>query len=224
MMPLESQLKKSGFDCLNIKYPSRNHPIEELADIVAEKMENEPAYKTASKTHFVGHSMGGLLSRYIIARHRPPNLGSVVMMGTPNQGSEVADFLADNKYLAPAFHTIFGPASHQLRTSHAHIDDGKVDYDLGIIASDISINPLGKKIFDGANDTLVAVEKTNLEGRKGHIVMPSTHTIMMWDPRIQKQVLHFLEKGDFDYNDKTIRPVPEQQDPITSTHDHSPEP
>ena len=36
---------------------------------------------------------GGLLARVYLASHRPARLGRVVMLGTPNQGSEIADLL-----------------------------------------------------------------------------------------------------------------------------------
>src|SRR5207244_5815713 len=62
--------------------------------------------------HFVGHSMGGLLARVYIARYQPKRLGRVVMLGTPNGGSEIADRL---KHIG-AYRAWFGPAGQQLVT------------------------------------------------------------------------------------------------------------
>ena len=50
--------------------------------------------------------MGGLVIRALLNRYRPDNLGRVVQIGTPNHGSEVADFLK-NDWLYRLF---FGPA------------------------------------------------------------------------------------------------------------------
>ncbi len=50
----------------------------------------------ARAIHFVTHSMGGVLVRYYVSRHRPENLGRVVMLSPPNRGREAADHLRDS--------------------------------------------------------------------------------------------------------------------------------
>ena len=83
--------------------------------------------------HVVAHSMGGLLARAYLARHRPARLGRVVMLGTPNGGSEVADLLRG----WPLYRLVFGPAGQQLVTAQAEAlraAFGAVDYELGSLA------------------------------------------------------------------------------------------
>src|SRR5690606_16990726 len=146
---LEKRLRREGYDaCINIQYPSNKYDLNDLCELVHERLINDPNYTDAGRVDFVTHSMGGLLARYIITRHHPKNLGSVVMLGTPNHGSEMADFLSGNKVLSRPFRWLFGPASSQLRTNIAHFETMRetevIDYPLGIIASNISLNPFGK--------------------------------------------------------------------------------
>lgn len=202
MLVLKNRLNNEGYDCINIKYPSTDHPIDELSGMIHQRLANNEKYTKADKVHFVGHSMGGLVTRHIMAQNRPENLGSVVMMGTPNKGSEMADFAARHKFLTKAFNFIFGPAGHQLRTNYKHFDNEVIDYPLGIIASNISLNPIANRVFRGSNDSLVSVENTKLEGMDDHIIIPSTHITMPFDPRIVNQVTTFLKYGAFDHGYK----------------------
>ena len=152
--------------------------------------------------NFVTHSMGGLITRYYIAKHTPDNLGKVVMLGPPNTGSEFADWLTETKILAPVFAAIFGPASAQLTTHYEHID-GDITYPLGVIAGNVSINPLAPWVLDGfgAHDGIVPVERTKIEGMTDHIVMSATHSFMMFNPKVMQQALNFLQNSAFDHEE-----------------------
>ena len=90
--------------------------------------------------------MGGLVIRQLIAKHRPANLGSVVMLGTPNNGSEMADWL-HKKWV---YKKIFGNASGQELTTTACTAFNKTlprsDYDLGVIAGNTRIADIFNKL------------------------------------------------------------------------------
>ncbi len=81
---------------------------------------------------FISSRTLGLLARLYIANHRPARLARVVMLGTPNGGSEVADLL---RRLA-LYRMIYGPAGQQLTTDqHVAITSlPPPDYAVGIIA------------------------------------------------------------------------------------------
>ena len=200
MLPMLLYLKKNGYDGANILYPSRKKTLEDLTDFVEEKLRAHPGYSDDNPLHFVTHSMGSLIARYYIATRKPKNLGKVVMLGPPNTGSEFADFATDNKILAPLYRKIYGPASAQLTTTYKHIDD-EITYPLGIIAGNRSINPLAllalPKKRVGPHDGMVPVERTKLSGMRDHIVMPSTHTFMMYNPKVMQQVRYFFENEKF---------------------------
>ena len=196
MLPLCLYLRKHGFDAISILYPSRKQDLENLTDFVDEKIKEAGDYAPDKTLHFVTHSMGSLIARYYIATRRPKNLGKVVMLGPPNTGSEFADFLRDHKALGPVFKKVFGPAGQQLATDYEHIIHD-IDYPLGVIAGNRSINPLAPWVLPGEHDGIVPVERTKIEGMSDHIVMKATHSLMMFNPAVMKQVLNFLKNEKF---------------------------
>ena len=198
MSMINSRFKKRGYATLNILYPSREQPIEALSDFVHQKIISCPDYSPQSKLNFVTHSMGGLITRYYIAQQKPENLGKVVMLSPPNTGSEFADWLSETEVLAPLFKAFFGPAATQLRTDYTHIDT-QINYPLGIIAGSLSINPLAPWVLEGEHDGIVPVERTKIEGMSDHIVIPTTHSFMMFNNEVIDQALYFFEHGRFDH-------------------------
>ena len=107
--------------------------------------------------------MGGLLARVYLARYRPQRLGRVVMLGTPNGGSEIADRLKDFS----AYRAFFGPAGQQLGTLRDAAIDAilpSVDYSVGIIAGNRSIYPITSFVLPKPHDGRVSVENTGIDG------------------------------------------------------------
>jgi len=200
MMPMSLYLENAGYQTLNIHYPSRKKNLEDLSAFIHEKITASPYYAEAPQIHFVTHSMGSLIARYYIEIYKPDRLGKVVMLGPPNTGSEFADWLSETKVLAPLFERIYGPAGPQLKTTHKHID-GVVTYPIGVIAGNFSINPLAPWVLPGESDGIVPVERTKIEGMTDHIVVSSTHTFMMFNPSVMKQVLTFIKTGRFQHSD-----------------------
>lgn len=193
---LEAALQAEGYRTLNLDYPARSQCI---ADIVALMREPVTSFceDLDGRLHFVTHSMGGLVARAYINRHRPERLGHIVMLAPPNEGSEIADTLGNNLL----FRAFFGPAGSELGTVRPDALCeilGDVDYPLGVIAGDRSFYPIGSLMLPGANDGRVSVERTKVAGMADHITIHATHPLIMRNREAIAQTLHFLKHGRFD--------------------------
>jgi pimeloyl-ACP methyl ester carboxylesterase len=201
MNRMEKSLRSAGYRVQNVEYPSTDRTIEELAE------EAIPAglqgCGDAETVHFVTHSMGGILVRQYLQVNDIDRLGRVVMLGPPNQGSEVID-LYDGW---AAFEWFSGPAGLQLGTGEASVPRslGPAHFDLGVIAGNHTINPILSQTLPGADDGKVSVESTRVEGMDDHLEMPVTHVFMMRNREVIAQVLHFLAQGRFDRGDAAER-------------------
>jgi pimeloyl-ACP methyl ester carboxylesterase len=198
---MERALRQDGYLTLNLDYPGRQQDLKSLAEGLQEQVA-EFARGFEGRLHFVTHSMGGLVSRALINQKRPPNLGHVVAIAPPNGGSEVADFLRDSKL----YTHFFGPAGAELTTKRS--DElrallGKVDYPLGVIAGDRTIDPIASfLILPRPNDGRVSVAQTRVEGMADHIVVPASHALIMNHPTVIRQTLNFLKDGRFEKSDE----------------------
>ena len=195
MGPMERALTASGYHVLNVDYPSRTASIEKLSEETIGRVVADCQKDGATKIHFVTHSLGGILVRSYLSRHTIPNLGRVVMLGPPNQGSEVVDKLGSWW----VFKKLNGPAGNELGTGKDSTPNklGPASFCVGVIAGDHSINWINSLLIPGRDDGKVSVERTKLAGMTDHIVLHITHPFLMRNRTVIRQTIQFLRTSQF---------------------------
>jgi triacylglycerol lipase len=193
---MEQALQDEGYSTANIDYPSRDFEIAELASIAVEEgLAACRAGDDIQKIHFVTHSLGGILVRQYLSTGSIDELGRVVMLGPPNQGSIAADDLDG----IPGFDWLNGPAGRQLGKGEDSVplSLGPADFELGIIAGNRTIDPITSAVLDNPDDGRVSVEDTRLEGMDDFVVVEHSHAFMMRMRTPIELTKTFLKTGRF---------------------------
>lgn len=192
MRPIAKQLSEHGYRIANIDYPSRHQPISTLASKAIQK--GISRCSNAPTIHFVTHSLGGILVREYLQENTIKNLGHVVMLGPPNQGSPVVDAYSN----WPFAERIGGSAFLALSPTDGEVMDlGGVNFSLGVIAGKRTMNPILSSIIDGPDDGKVQVDDTRVQGMQDHRVIAVSHPMMMRNTKVQQHVVCYLASGHF---------------------------
>jgi pimeloyl-ACP methyl ester carboxylesterase len=194
MRPLARALDDAGYRVHNLDYPSTSATPEQLVEVLHGEISSCCAW--SARVSFVTHSLGGVMVRAYLAAHPMPQLGRVVMLAPPNHGSEYVDVAGE----WTIFRAVLGPTAAQLGTTPTSLPNRlpRADYDVGVIAGNGSINPLGRAFIPGANDGTVSVASTQLAGMRDFIEMPVSHTFIMRNPEVARQTIVFLRAGHFE--------------------------
>jgi pimeloyl-ACP methyl ester carboxylesterase len=177
MWVLGRRLEADGYRVVNFGYRSTRGSVAELGA----RLGRRAAERTggAPRVHFVGHSLGTVIIRSMLAQAPPERVGRVVMMAPPNQGAASAD------RWAPVLGGVMPPI-RELRTtpeSPARTLALPEGVEVGIIA--------------GSRDRKVRLGETRLDGARDHVVIPSFHSWMMNRSDVHRLIATFLRHGRF---------------------------
>lgn len=157
---------------------------------VAKLVELGQAHK-GEKTHFVGHSLGGLVALQALQREPGLTRGRVVCLGSPLLGSAVARTVGQY----PGGSLVIGK-SLDILTRGLQRWEGKQA--VGAIAGRL---PIGFGFAFGAltspHDGTVSVAETELPGLTDHVVVPATHTGLLFSQDAAEQTISFLRTARF---------------------------
>ncbi|MEZ6040255.1 MAG: hypothetical protein R3C20_07100 [Planctomycetaceae bacterium] len=199
---MHSALSSAGYLVVPFEYPSTRVLLEQSSDYLQSVI---ASLKGSESIDFVVHSMGGLVVRMWLTRHKhDPRIRRLVMLGTPNKGAEMADILRSNAF----YSLVYGPAGQQLTTGEHGVSNilPVPPFEFGVIAGgkgdDRGFNPLIK----GDDDGTVAVASARLEGAADYLRVPRLHSFLMNDAEVIAATKCFLEHGRFG-RDRKPEPV-----------------
>jgi len=195
MTPIARRLRRDGYRVVNWGYPGRSRLIEEHAaelDALVRSVGGD------GPVHFVGFSLGGLVIRYYLTHYDSPRAGRLVMIGSPNHGTEKIDAYYPNRW----FRWLYGTrAMAQMRASNREFFEhmGVPRIEFGIIAGCRGDARGFSRLLEGDDDGAVSVASARLEGAADFILLPHTHTILVLMPETARQVSAFLRLGRLDH-------------------------
>jgi len=195
MTPIAWRLRREGYRVINWGYPARSLLIEEHAarlDGLVRRIDgNDPI-------HFVGFSLGGIISRYYLTHYDSPRARRLVMIGSPNLGTAKVDVF----YQRGWFRRLYGTKSMaQLRASNRRFFEamGVPRIEFGVIAGGRGDDRGFSRHLNGDDDGAVPVESAKLAGAADFILLPHTHTVLVLAPETIRQVAIFLRTGQFEH-------------------------
>lgn len=186
---LRLRLARDGFRVAQFHYHSVSAGLATVLDSFRDAVLAMPP-----PVHLVGHSLGGLMILRLLEREPGLPVGRTVLLGSPVRGSASARAVLR----LPGAGVLFGALARAELTA-AGARDWRHPSPLGVIAGSHALG-MGMLFcdFDGPNDGAVAVEETRIDGAAAHLVLPVSHTGMLFSEAVAAQTASFLRDGRFD--------------------------
>ncbi len=179
MKPLEWRLQHEGFATRNWGYPSLRGNIEEHAAAFADLLHSINEAAIEQPFHIVTHSMGSIVTRWVLHQHQYKNLGRIVMLCPPNRGSHMARRVSS--LLRGSLRTLDQISDrsdsfvNQLPTSIGH--------EVGIVIA--------------RGDRVIQEDATRLDDVQEYAAVPGMHNAVLFKRSVVELCVRFLRTGKF---------------------------
>jgi pimeloyl-ACP methyl ester carboxylesterase len=190
MQHWQAHLRAAGFDVVGFNYQSMSQDLSVAARKLAQFITALPN----ATIHCVGHSLGGLLIMQMLHEFPQPRVQRVVLVGSPYRQAHVPLSLASHTF----GRFILGKAMRQWITQP---EFALPNMEIGVIAGSRPFG-LGRLVAPGIvkpHDGTVAVVETEVTGMKDKIVLPVTHTQMLFSKKVMQQMENFLRNAKFEH-------------------------
>ena len=189
MALMRRRIARAGYRVFAYSYPTVRLTLTENAQRLARFCGDV----SASRLHFVGHSLGGLIVLRMLEQTGGMPPGRVVLAGAPFTGSHAAHRLGR----LPGGRAALGRSMAEwLASGSREVGDGR---EIGVIAGSLPMG-LGCIVapdLPGPSDGVVSVEETRVQGMRDHIVLHVSHSGMLVSSTVARQVCAFLRHGEF---------------------------
>jgi pimeloyl-ACP methyl ester carboxylesterase len=187
---LARRLRRQGFVVHAFSYASVRADLHANAARLAQFLDT----LDADTVHLVGHSLGGILIRALFQDHPRQKPGRIVTLGTPHGGCRVAQHLNRHGFWRRAM----GKGVAQLLAGEPQ-QWTPPPREIGALCGTRSFG-LGRWLYRGLprpNDGLLTVKESAFPAAQEHLVLPVSHTGMMFSREVAEQVGNFLISGEF---------------------------
>ena len=189
----KKHLSMPDADILTPDLPTTYASFEECLEVLisetdAHKVENY------SRIYIAGHSMGGLLAREYLQRKKLPNVKRLVCVGTPHQGSKLADIAL----LFPFAGNIWKPL-HALKISARKTltTPDIAGLEIGVIISKNNGHWPGKLFLSDDSDGLVESFSAHAPDAEDSVCVKAHHVGMQYDEETAMLIKRFFLTGRF---------------------------
>ena len=194
MSLIRRRLERDGYRVFAYSYPSIRLAFAENTARLARYLRDVGALRS----HFVGHSLGGLIVLRMLEEAADVVPGRIVLAGVPVAGSHAARKLVR----LPCGRTALGRSMVEWMEPRQLTCAG--DREIGVIAGSLPVG-LGRIVAPDLpmpHDGAVSVEETRLPGARDHIVLNVSHSGMLVSRAVRRQIEAFLRDGAFERRDE----------------------
>lgn len=177
LFKLGRALTEAGYDVAHVRHYSMFGRFEAAVDATLQKLLSDPN----RPAHLIGFSYGGLVVR-AAADACPEHVSSLLLIGTPNAGSPLADALS----LIYPTHSV-----RRLRRAAPRLPEPPAHIRVGCIAG--TKGGLAGALLEGANDSRVSVTSVFDVRHEFEAVIPCKHEELRGHPEVLRQVVAFVQ-------------------------------